>query len=267
MIQTVTQEKYTIGYGTYAEAFMAHRSAAIHAAFFLPHLKPQFRLLDCGCGPGTISRDLARIVSEGELIGIDQEISQLKLAVQRIDREQILNARFQQGSVYEILFDSGSFDAVFSHALMEHLSDPAGAVAEMFRVLKPGGIIGIRSPDWGGFLHHPSTPGTELALRIFQNLQKAGGGDVHVGRRLPGLLLDAGFEDVQPSGTLEFCRPVTYMTRFLAGRIREAADKSEIMHHSDQEISDALSGLRELEENPGGNFAIAWCEVVARKSK
>lgn len=129
-------DTYTPGYSSPMVSFMAQRTADTHATFFLPHLKPGWRLLDAGCGPGTITLGLARKVAPGHVIGIDVEDSQFAASREEAQRQD-LNVEFRKAIVYELPFEDQSFDAVFSHALLEHLSDPAVAIAEFCRVLKP----------------------------------------------------------------------------------------------------------------------------------
>jgi ubiquinone/menaquinone biosynthesis C-methylase UbiE len=82
-------EEYTPGYTRTASNFMAQRTAASHAAFLVPHLRDSARLLDCGCGPGSISCDFARILSAGHVTGIDREESQIELARSRASEQQL----------------------------------------------------------------------------------------------------------------------------------------------------------------------------------
>ena len=147
----MSSNTYAPDYGAAMVSFMSQRTAEIHAGFVLPYLKPGWRVLDAGCGPGTITLGLARKVAPGQVVGIDiVEGSQFSDARERA-RCEGLNVEFRKASVYELPFEDGSFDAVFSHALLEHLSAPAAAILELRRVLKPGGLIGLRAGDWVDF--------------------------------------------------------------------------------------------------------------------
>jgi ubiquinone/menaquinone biosynthesis C-methylase UbiE len=104
-------------------------------------------VLDAGCGPGTITLGLSRKVAPGQVVEIDTEDSQFTNAREEAQRAG-LNVEFRKASVHELPFPPRSFDAVFSHALLEHISDVDAALAEMRRVLKPGGLIGLRAGIW-----------------------------------------------------------------------------------------------------------------------
>src|SRR5262249_27619403 len=151
---TRSRETYTPGYSEPTLRLMLMRTAAKHAAFFTPFLHPGMRLLDCGCGPGTITLDLATLIAPGQVVGVDLEPAQLRSAQDRA-RQQKLNVSFGVASIYALPFADGYFDAVFAHALFEHLREPVRALREMKRVLRPSSLVGIRSPDWAGWLVHP----------------------------------------------------------------------------------------------------------------
>ena len=70
---------YTMGYSDEFQQLLDRRSADTHAFYLLPHLKSGQRVLDFGCGPGTITMGLARAVEPGEIHGIDAEASQIEL--------------------------------------------------------------------------------------------------------------------------------------------------------------------------------------------
>ena len=115
---------------------LARRTVEKCATFFAPHLRPGMRLLDCGCGPGTITLGLATIVAPGEVVGIDNDPERLEAARAAAREEGVANVTCQEASILELPFPDGSFDAAFSHALMEHLpvrSTPCGRYGACWR--------------------------------------------------------------------------------------------------------------------------------------
>lgn len=188
-MQTAT---YTPGYSAPVLAFMEQRTADTHARFFLPHLNPGWRVLDAGCGPGTITLGLTRRAAPGVVTGIDIEDSQFGKAREQGQREG-LNVEFRKASIYQLPFEDACFDAVFSHALLEHLTDPAAALTELRRVLKPKGLIGVRAGDIGGMLIDAESDGPARGLAAYLAKRGENSGDPNVGRKLGRLLRKAGF--------------------------------------------------------------------------
>jgi ubiquinone/menaquinone biosynthesis C-methylase UbiE len=172
---------------------LERRTVETSAAFLLPHLRPGMRLLDCGCGPGSITVGLAAAVAPGETIGLDLQPAQVERARLLAAEQSVSNVRFDLGSVYELPFPDGSFDAAFAHNLLVHLADPLRAVREMRRVLRPGGVIGIADDDLGTRLWEPPTPLLTELSRVFRQAIQHHGGDPYRARHHRRLLLDAGF--------------------------------------------------------------------------
>lgn len=131
---------------------LARRSAQHQASFLLPLLERGTSLLDCGCGPGSITCGLARHVAPGKVVGIDANPAQVERAAAHAAEAKLDNVSFQTASIYDLPFAAGRFEVVFAHGLFQHLADPNRAVREMCRVLAPGGIVALRSPDWGALL-------------------------------------------------------------------------------------------------------------------
>jgi SAM-dependent methyltransferase len=246
-------ETYTPGYSEAAAAFMVRRRLDPNGAFFRSCLKPGLSVLDCGCGPGTITRDIARVVAPGRVTGVDFSAEQVALASREAQAEAILNIEFRQGSVYELPFADESFDAVFSHALLEHLKEPLRAANELKRVLRPGGMIGVCTPDWGGFLLAPPTEKLLLAFEAYKALQNRNGGDVYCGHKLGMYLRNAQFEAIVMRSRYENYYPLTTIGDFLAMNHDEAG---EPMH---------AATWRAWARQPDGMFAQAWVSCVARK--
>jgi SAM-dependent methyltransferase len=246
-------ETYTPGYSDAAAAFMARRRLDPNGAFFLPYLKPGISVLDCGCGPDTITRDIARQIAPGRVIGLDFNADQVAVAMRDAKAQGIGNVEFRQGSVYALPFENNRFDAVFSHALLEHLKEPVKAAVELKRVLKPGGMLGVCTPDWGGFLLAPPSEKLLLAFEAYKQLQNRNGGDVYCGHKLGIYLEQAGFEGIVMRSRYENYDPLTVIGDFLAMNHDEAGDARN------------AATWREWGRRPGGMFSQAWVSCTGRK--
>lgn len=197
------KERYAIGYDATAVRYQQTHTAAKEAGFFLPYLRSGMSLLDCGCGPGTVTTGLAEAIAPGQVTGIDKEVSQIEIARSHAAEKGISNLRFEVGDIYAISFSDDSFDAVFATAVLVHLRHQLRALREMYRILRPGGMIGIQSTDFSGHLLAYSNPlvgkGNKLGLRWL----KHNGANLHTGRHQRGLLHKAGFVRIEASALYE----------------------------------------------------------------
>jgi ubiquinone/menaquinone biosynthesis C-methylase UbiE len=156
------------------EAQMATRTVTHDAAFLLPYLRPGMELLDAGCGPGSITIGLAAVVAPSGVVGIDRQPAQVEHARSLAAERGIPNARFEVADIQQLPFPDGSFDAVFANGVLMHLPEPVRALRELRRVLRSGGVIGVRDPDFATNILAPLTPlmaehlRTELALEALQ---------------------------------------------------------------------------------------------------
>ena len=162
--QTSAEQDYTMGYSEEFLQLLHRRSAKTHAAHLLPHLKPGLRVLDFGCGPGTISVGLATAVAPGELHGIDMEESQINMARAAAKAGGHGNATFHVGDVTDLPFDDNSFDVAHCHAVLMHVPDTEATLAEVKRVLKPGGIISSREFILGSSFLEPGGRGDRARM-------------------------------------------------------------------------------------------------------
>jgi SAM-dependent methyltransferase len=249
------REIYTPGYGDAAVRYMQRRHAARDAAFLLPHLKPGMTLLDCGCGPGTITIGLAKAVAPGVVTAVDLEHSQIAVAEQTAVDHGLKNVRFKAASVYQLPFPDRSFDAVYSHALFEHLADPLTAAREIRRVLKPGGIAGISSPDWSGNLMAPSDPSMEQAIQAYWQLQRLNGGNPFVGRGLGQLLQAAGFARISLSAMYDCYEDVGLFIELLANRFE--AERGKLA-----DVDKHCKAMRTWAKQPVAMFAQSFVEAI-----
>lgn len=184
---------YSLGYGEATHQWMSQRTAATHAAYFLPHLSPGMRLLDCGCGPGSITLGLATAVAPGETVGLDRESLQIERARTLAAAEGIQNVRFVEGDVAQLPFVDASFDAVFAHAVLYHVPDPLQALRDWCRVLKLGGLVGVRDTDYSVWLLEPTPPLLDQFRTLSLRVAAHHGASPTYARHQRELLVAAGF--------------------------------------------------------------------------
>ena len=190
-------ERYTHGYHEAILESYRRRTAEACAAFLLPRLQPDASVLDMGCGPGTITAGLAR--RAGTVVGVDTSAEMVESARRLTAESGVDNASFQVGSAYELPFDDESFDVVYAHQLLQHLSDPVRALREARRVLRPGGLVAVRDSDYATMVHAPVEAALQHWLRLYHEVASANGGEPDAGRFLPGWVRAAGF--VEPTAT------------------------------------------------------------------
>ncbi|GAA1774746.1 methyltransferase domain-containing protein [Actinomadura chokoriensis] len=156
--------------------------------------EPGRRLLDVGCGNGTDVLELAgRVGPSGEAVGVDVNERAIEEARARGTGTGV-PASFQVASAYALPFPDGRFDGVRAERMVQHLADPAGAIAELARVTRPGGRVLVADPDHG--MWAPDLDDREAARTVltwwFDNIRNP-----WIGRRLSGLLRAAGLAEVQ----------------------------------------------------------------------
>lgn len=251
-----------------ASAAMMLRTAERQAQFFLPHLHANMSLLDCGCGPGSITVGLAKLVAPAETVGIDINADNIHTAQVYATEQKVTNVRFETADAYVLPFPDASFDAVFSHALLEHLREPIKALKEMRRVLKPEGIIGIRVPDFEGNLIAPTDPLVIRSEELYEILSRHGGGNPRIGKHLRALLREVGFSQIESSASYDiFAAPEMSRTWGTLGA-RLMASKTEQLVElgwTDREEAERVSNAyKAWGEHPDAFNARAFCEAVGR---
>lgn len=247
------EEKYTPGHTENSTDFMAQRTFESHGAFFAPYVGEAHEVLDVGCGPGSISLGMARVASSGHVHAVDFGESQIAAARTRAIEAGITNVTFRKVSCYELPFEDESFDRVFCHALLEHLAHPVDALREFTRVLKPGGISGICSPDFDATLLTPPSEELSNALNAYADLQEFNGGDLRIGKKLGNYLADAGFGDVSLNARYECYPSLEFIGEYLAKQL----DLAQMQDHA--------ACFRDWYKLPGGMFAQCWVSAIGTK--
>ena len=204
MSERPRKDTYTHGHHASVVGQHSRRTAEEAAAFLIPRLRPGMRLLDVGCGPGSITAGLVKYVDPGEVVGIDAEPGVLETA--RELTAAAANLTFEEGSVYGLPYEDGSFDVAYAHQLMQHLADPPAALREMGRVVRPGGYVAVRDSDYQTMICHPSTEAIEEWRALYTEVVRRNGADANAGRRIPSWLARAGLEQVEVSTTVAMMR-------------------------------------------------------------
>jgi SAM-dependent methyltransferase len=244
------------------------------AAYLLPWLRPGLDILDVGCGPGTITVDLARRVGPGRVIGVDSAEEVIGIATATAtataDRDAVTNVRFAVGDTYALDFDDASFDIVHAHQMLQHLSDPVTALAEMGRICRPDGLVAARDGDYGGFAWYPADPWLDTWLDLYGRVARHNGGEPDAGRRLGAWARAAGFTDVSASASAWcFTDPDDrrWWGDLWADRMTESALGAravEIGLADSDELQEMAAAWRRWAAHPDGWFAVLHGEILCR---
>ena len=264
-------EVYQHGHHASVVSNHAKRTAEGCAAFLLPLLKPGMRLLDVGCGPGSITAGLAQRVAPGEAVGIDMSESVIETARSLAATEGTRQVAFEVGNIYKPRFAPGSFDAIFAHQVLQHLRHPVDAIRQMRELLAPGGIVGVREVDWGSTTFYPDNQGMRRFLQLYYSLASRNGGEPNAGRFMRRWFREAGFAETRIStSTTHYASAAetrewseTYATRTLQSNIADKAIEYGLASRSD--LESMAAGWREWGRDTDAVFCLSHVEVVASK--
>lgn len=188
----VTTDVYT--HGHHESVLRSHRWRTVDnsAAYLVPRLERGQRVLDVGCGPGTVTTDLAARVAPGTVVGVDSSAAVIELA--RAAASDVAGVEFREGDAMALPFDDDEFDVVHAHQVLQHLSDPVSALREMRRVTRPGGVVAVRDADYSAMTWFPSSSGLDEWMTLYHEVTEANGAEADAGRRLLSWTRAAGFD-------------------------------------------------------------------------
>lgn len=187
-----------------AVEFFGTRTADIQAAFLLPHIAPDADVLDCGCGPGTITAGLVQHAPQGRIVGVDIEAAQIDKAREMASSLDLPNLTFETGDLFALPFEDSSFDVIYSNGVLSHLKDPITPLREMRRVLRRGGVAGVRLLDGGGDVRAPEDSALSRCQDIYYEIVEHFGGDLRMARYQQRMMREAGFDRVELTSTCEY---------------------------------------------------------------
>ncbi|WP_271986638.1 methyltransferase domain-containing protein [Pseudoclavibacter terrae] len=263
--------RYTHGHHASVLRSHARRTAENSAAYLLPELEAGMRVLDVGCGPGSITLDLAdRVGGTGQVTGIEVVDEPLGVARAAAADRGDARTRFLLGDAYALDFADGEFDVVHAHQVLQHLADPVAALREMRRVTKPGGLIAVRDVDYGTCVWAPQLPALDHWLAIYDRVARSNDGEPNAGRFLRRWARAAGLDETRLTASAWiFATPderewwgSTWAERATRSRFAEDARARGIASAGDlQQIADAWSAWA---EDGDAEFVMTHVELLAR---
>lgn len=147
-------------------------------------------VLDLGCGWGIATVEFAQRCS-GQITGIDILEPAIDFARSQLNSELSSRVSFLQADAKNVPLETSSMDIIFTQCSLMWIQDPRQVLSECRRLLAPGGRIVVIEPDYGGLMEWPSGISTR---DIWLSVMTASGADPMLGRKLPVLLHEAGFE-------------------------------------------------------------------------
>ncbi|MCQ4208469.1 class I SAM-dependent methyltransferase [Streptomyces longispororuber] len=272
----MSQETAVYTHGHHESVLRSHtwRTAANSAGYLLGSLKPHMKILDIGCGPGTITADLAALVPDGHVVGADHAEGILDQARATAAERGLTNVEFTTADVHALDWPDDTFCVVHAHQMLQHVGDPVQALREMRRVTKPGGIIAVRDSDYAAMAWYPQSPGMTDWLDLYRRVARANGGEPDAGRHLKSWALRAGFtadEITASAGT--WCYATAdeiawwsglWADRTVASTYAERA--TEGGHATPEQLTAVSEAWREWGGHDDAWFTVLHGEILARKS-
>ncbi len=278
-------ERYTHGHHASVLASHAGRTAADSAAYLLPHLRPGMSLLDVGCGPGTITLDLAAALDDGtgddgtgngeaggsgRVVGVDSAPAAIEAARAEAAQRAQECVRFEVADVGALPYEDGAFDVVHAHQVLHHLPDPVAALREMARVTAPGGLVAARECDYGSMRWWPTSSGLDRWMELYQELSAGNRAHSDAGRRLRSWALAAELTDVTATASV-WCYATAEATAWWGESWSHRAVESSFAGQALErgladadELASIARAWRDWGSDPGAWFTMTHGEILAR---
>ena len=263
--------RYT--HGHHESVLRSHRwrTAENSAAYLLPHLRPGQRLLDVGCGPGTLTLDLHQRLGPTERVtALEVSEQALGLARTEAERRQVTGVDFVVGDVESLDLPDATYDVVHAHQVLQHLSDPVTALREMRRVCRDDGVVAARDSDYSSFAWWPRVPELDRWLEVYVAVARSNDAEPDAGRRLLGWARRAGFTDVA-AGSSTWCFATPADREWWGGLWADRVVESDLARQAvdrgfatADELAALAAGWRRWAEAEDGWFSVLHGEILAR---
>lgn len=259
-------DQYTHGHHNSVVEAHATRTIANSAAYLEPELRDGLRLLDIGCGPGSITAEFASRV--GQVLGIDNSAEVIDQASVSYDEPDLA---FQVQDLYALSEPDDSWDIVHAHQVLQHVSDPVAALVEMRRVVRPDGVVAVRDADYAAMHWSPELPELDRWRDIYRRVARGNDAEPDAGRWLLEWATAAGFTDITPSvSTWLFANDAgrswwggTWSRRVVESSL--ATQAVEMGFATESELAELSAGWSQWSEQPQGWFVVVHGELLCRR--
>jgi SAM-dependent methyltransferase len=262
---------YTHGHSDAVLRSHRWRNAQNSAAYLLPHVEPSMRLLDVGCGPGTLSIDLARHVAPGRVLGVDLDPSVVAEAARTAEGSG-LDISFVAGDFAAVDRPADGFDVVHAHQVLQHVGDPVDTLRSMARLARPGGIIAARDADYPAMTWFPREPRLDRWLDMYMAVTARNGANADGGRQLLHWAQQAGLCDITyttSTWTFHTTDDLAWWTSLWADRVISSRLGHMAVEYgvaTGDELDDMAQGWRAWGTQPGAVFVVMHGEIIAHSS-
>ncbi|GGM80524.1 hypothetical protein GCM10009721_01200 [Terrabacter tumescens] len=246
------------------------RTAADSAAYLLPHLHDGMHVLDVGCGPGTITLDLAEAVGpSGRVVGVENVTGPLEHARRSAAARGDVRTSFELADVMGLPYADASFDVVHAHQVLQHLTEPVGALREMARVTRPGGLVAVRDVDYASMVWHPASDLMTRWLELYRHLARLNHAEPDAGRHLVAWAHAAGLTRLTPSASLwTYATPeqCAWWGGTWARRTLESTFAAQAVDHglaTPADLAQISAAWQDWSTHPDAWFAMTHAEIVA----
>lgn len=231
------------------------------------------RVLEAGCGVGAQTITLARNSPNARITSLDISETSVMQARDRLWEAGLTQVRFLSGDIFQLPFESESFDHIFVCFVLEHIPRPVAAMDCLKTLLVPGGTITVIEGDHGSTYFYPDSIAAHKAIQCQVELQRRAGGNADIGRALYPLVDAAGFYDIQVSPRMVYVdasKPhliegftVNTFTAMIEG-VRTDAIQAGLIAEVDFD-----AGIRDLYRTtePDGIFCYTFFKATAIKPK
>lgn len=256
-------------HGHHASVLTGHqwRTVDNSAKYLVPYLQADTNILDVGCGPGTLTADLAASCPRGSVIGIDPSIEVIQVAQQTLPPAQ--NLSFEVGDASSLRFRDATFDITHAHQVLQHVPDPILILQEMARVTRRDGIIAVRDSDYSAFKWSPDHESLTRWLEIYRTIARLCGGEPDAGRYLASWAKLAGLKVISNSTSqwvFDTTEDVTWWGAMWAERVIQsnfATNANKFGVATIAELEDLRNGWLDWSKRGNAQFIVQHHEVVA----